>query len=210
LKAYALAEFLDRFEDLASDGYGSWDKRDAELKRERWIDFDMRGNKPFCVTVVYRCQLSGNIDKRYWIENSPANLDELREGGLDLDSRQAWWEKGNWLNQRFELNLQNSDNIAEGLLDILVLALMDTSVVQERTPRPVLSSAFQPGGWLYSKELDVQEVTIRCPGFYRERGEIGEATGRRVKMHRRRGHPRVLHRGEAKERTNLHSTDVDQ
>jgi hypothetical protein len=33
LKAYALAEFLDRFEGLASDGYGSWDKREAELKR---------------------------------------------------------------------------------------------------------------------------------------------------------------------------------
>jgi hypothetical protein len=38
----------------------------------------MRGNKPFCVTVVYRCQLSGNIDKQYWIENSPANLDKPR------------------------------------------------------------------------------------------------------------------------------------
>lgn len=89
----------------------------------------MRGNKPLCITVVYRCQLSGNIDKRYWIENSPVNPDKLRESGLDPDSRQAWWQKGNWLNQRFEFNLLNWDNIAEGLLDILVLALMDTSVV---------------------------------------------------------------------------------
>ena len=56
--------------------------------------------------------------------------------------------------------------------------------------------AFQPGGWLYSKELDVQEVTVRCPGFYRaSNGGVGEATGRRVKMHRRRGHTRTYHRG---------------
>jgi hypothetical protein len=74
---------------------------------------------------------------------------------------------------------------------------MDKSVVRERTPSAPRSQAFGPGGWLYSKELDVQEVTIRCPGFYRaSNGERGEATGRTVKMHRRRGHPRVLHRGE--------------
>jgi hypothetical protein len=75
-------------------------------------------------------------------------------------------------------------------------AIVGHQEYEERTPRPVLSSAFQPGGWLYSKELDVQEVTIRCPGFYHaSSGERGEPTGRKVKMHRRRGHIRTYHRG---------------
>lgn len=129
--------------------------------------------------------------------NQPVGPDAIREQGFDPVSRQAWWEKGNWLNQRFiHVEDKVTNLIAEGLLDILVLALMDKSVVQERTPRPVLSSAFQPRGWLYSKVLDVQEVTIRCPGFYHaSNGERGEPTGRKVKMHRRRGHIRTYHRG---------------
>jgi hypothetical protein len=72
-------------------------------------------------------------------------------------------------------------------------------VVQERTPRAPRSSAYEPGGWLYSKELDVQEVTIRCPGFYHTGGERGEPTGRKYKMHRRRGHTRTIHRGTDKQ-----------
>jgi hypothetical protein len=202
---YALGELLDRFRRKDFIGNELWkaEKREAaQLKREQWLDFDMRGDELLCVTRVFREQLNGrDVDKRYCIENTATNLDDLREnGGLDPDSRQAWWEKGNWLNQRFvEIGLPGKEFIAEGLLDILVLALMDKSVSREKTPRPVLSSAWQPGGWLYSKELDTQEVTIRCPGFYRERGEIGEATGRRVKMHRRRGHMRTYHRGLPKE-----------
>jgi hypothetical protein len=119
------------------------EKREAaQLRREQWLDFDMRGDELLCVTRVFREQLnSRDVDKRYCIENTATNLDDLRKnGGLDPDSRQAWWEKGNWLNQRFvEIGLPGKEFIAEGLIDILVLALMDKSLPRENPVTPIKS-----------------------------------------------------------------------
>jgi len=177
---------------------------------DRWLDFDMRGDELIgCCSVVYRRQMPGNVDKQWYIENDPFtfNSDNLHDSGFDFASRQAWWEKGNWFNQRYSTASEPLGLISENLLDILVLSLMDSSVVQERTvrekltPKQARTSPFRPGGPLYSPEQDVQEVTIRCPGYYREHGERGEPTGRKVKMHRRRGHVRTLHRGQPEQRT---------
>jgi hypothetical protein len=200
MSMFAISEFMNRFADSDAEADARWKaaKREAvDLGREQWLDYDMRGDELIGLTRVFREHIPGNVDKRWYIENTATDLSDIRETeGLDPDSRQAWWEKGNWLNQRFvDVGMPGKELIAEGLLDILMLALMDSSVVQERTPSAPRSQAFAPGGWLYSKELDVQEVTIRCSGFYRTSGERGEATGRTVKMHRRRGHIRTYHRG---------------
>jgi hypothetical protein len=201
---YDLAEFLERFgdsDDVVASLRERYSTRDSQ---EVWLDYDMRGDKRICTSVVYRNQKPGNIDKQLWIDTPISQFAGGDSSLLDLESRQAWWEKGNWFCERFTVTRAGTQFISNGLLEILVLALMDTSVVQERTPKPILpkKSAFLLGGRLYNKEQDVQEVTIRCPGYYRtSNGERGEATGRRVKMHRRRGHPRVLHRGEPEQRT---------
>jgi hypothetical protein len=177
------------------------------IKLVRWIDFDMIGDKLTLTTQVIGIQMPGNSDKLWAVENPPhgtknddPEFDADLDAVLDRASIQAWWEKGNWFYSRLTDKNKN-EPIAKALLDILVLSLMDRSVVQERTvrekptPKQERTSPFRRGGSLYSPEQDVQEVTIRCPGYYHERGERGDPTGRHVKMHRRRGHPRVLHRG---------------
>jgi len=213
---YDMGAFLDRaiddevdFAKVMKDRQRAQDAITGD--HERWMDFDMIGEKLICASQVFRQRLPGNVNKQWCIDNaSHAPDDETRKKGFDPDSRQAWWEKGNWLSNRLTRIVDEDDLsgervpdelIAEGLLDILVLALMDGSVVQERTVREKLtpkqerSSPFRRGGSLYSPEQDVQEVTIRCPGWItRATGERGEPTGRKVKMHRRRGHVRTLHR----------------
>jgi hypothetical protein len=203
IDTYELAECLGRISLIGADSLARWrTAREVDVIGiglfKEFVDLDFRGGELVCASRVFAQQVRGNPDKRWLVENPSSVTDELcKDIDADPASRQAWWEKGNWLFHRFVVLSTEDDmqRIGESLLDILVLALMDKSIVRERTPRPVLSSAFQPGGWLYSKELDVQEVTIRCPGFYRERGESGEPTGRKVKMHRRRGHIRTYHRG---------------
>lgn len=209
MEAFDLVKCMHAASLMSDETLAQWTASRTSRKHrlECWIDFDIKGDDLFCTSRVFYFQVSGNPDKKWMIENPAADTVEAyaeicEEIGADPTSRQAWWERGNWFFSRVNI-IDPSDMAfaASFLRDLLTVATMDTSVVLERTPRIKFtpkqerSSPFRRGGSLYSPEQDVQEVTLRCPGYYRGNGdERGEPTGHKVKMHRRRGHVRTLHR----------------
>jgi hypothetical protein len=128
--------------------------------------------------------------------------------GYIYDSSSIWWEKNDWVCQRCKCDdrppaIGEDANLAHPLIaaalrDVLVLSLMDRNTVKADPPRYDRNKPMQRPG-PYSPEQEVKEVVIYCAG--RISNADGSTSHASPKMHRRRVHPRTIHRGTDKQRT---------
>jgi hypothetical protein len=163
---------------------------------EFFVDFDMDGETMTRATDVVRSHLPGLSleQKKLTIEN-PARVRDQDVAGYDYSKASAWWEANGWLVHRCDYSAEAAplhETISRNLLDVLVIALMDRSVVRVVTDRPEPSKKWKASG-LAHPEQDVQEITIYCPG--RVTGGDGTGTHASPRMHWRRGHNRTLTKG---------------
>jgi hypothetical protein len=185
---------------------------DADV--EMWIDFDMDGDKLIRTTDVLRRKVREKFltyEKKAYVIQNPEEFGMQtsgRDAGYNYDSSSLWWEKNDWLIQRCRYDdappkmgedaNQAHPLIASALCDVLVLSLLDRSTVKTPSPQYDRTKPMQRPG-PYNPEQEVKEVVIYCPG--RISNADGTTSHASPKMHRRRGHPRTIHRGTDKQRT---------
>lgn len=181
---------------------------------EMFIDFDMEGDKLIRATDVLRRKVREKFltyGRKAEVIADPERFGIRASGtanGYIYDSSSIWWEKNDWVCQRCKYDdrppaIGEDANLAHPLIaaalrDVLVLSLMDRNTVKADPPRYDRNRPMQRPG-PYSPEQEVREVVIYCPG--RISNADGSTSHASPKMHRRRGHPRTIHRGTDKQRT---------
>jgi hypothetical protein len=181
---------------------------------EMFIDFDMEGDKLIRTTDVLRRKVREKFltyERKAEVIADPERFGIRASGtanGYIYDSSSIWWEKNDWVCQRCKYDdrppaMGEDANLAHPLIaaalrDVLVLSLMDRNTVKAEPPRYDRNKPMQRPG-PYSPEQEVKEVVIYCPG--RISNADGTTSRASPKMHRRRGHPRTIHRGTDKQRT---------